>query len=110
MEGIINFFLTYFNPIKLLNMLWELIIDVLYLVAQFFIDTLVALIAAINWLCPSFERVQNLTVPPAVASAAKAIAWIIPWNYALDLLMSMMCFTMLSIMFSWTLRWLKVIR
>lgn len=110
MESIINFFATYFNPVKLLNMIWDLHVDALYYAAQLAIDILVGLAAGLNWLCPAMASLVPPNPPPIVLQMLNHVAWIIPWNYAVDLLAAMFCMTMLTIMTSWTLRWMKVIR
>jgi len=110
MESILNFFLTYFNPVKLLNMLWDLLIDAFYYFVQLVIDTFVLLVSGLNWICPVMEKLVPPTPPPIITRIAANVAWVIPWGYAVDLLAAMFCMTMLTIMSSWTLRWMKVIR
>lgn len=110
MESILNFFLTYFNPTNFINMLWNLHIDAFYYFIQLIIDTMAGLVAGLNWLCPVMEKLVPPTPPPIITQMARHVAWVIPWNYAVDLVAAMMCMTMLTIMTSWTLRWMKVIK
>lgn len=96
-------------------MFWDLVVDVMYLLAQFFIDTLTLLLSFVNWVCPVFPNLG----PPTVnidgfgnvwAKILSAIAWIIPWGYAAQLLIVMSSCTMFAIMTTWILRWLKVVK
>jgi len=110
MESILNFFITYFNPTTFINRLWELHIDAFYYLLQLIIDTLTGLVAGLNWLCPVMEKLMPPSPPPIITRIAGHIAWVIPWGYAVDLLAAMFCMTLLTIMSSWILRWMKVIR
>jgi len=107
MESILNWIITYLNPINLLNLLWELCVDFVYLVAQWVVDLLTILISTINWLCPVFP---NLSPPPIVLSVARKVAWVIPWHYASRMVVVMIGLTIFAIMVSWSLRWAKIIR
>lgn len=107
MDALINFIMTYLNPIYLLNLLWSLVVDAVYMLFQLIVDTLVLLLSAVNWLCPVFP---TLAPPPMFIAIAKHVAWVIPWHYAGQMIVVMIGCTMFAIMTTWTLRWMKVIR
>jgi len=116
MSDLINYSLTYLNPISFINMLWDFVLDCIYMLLQLLIDTLVLLLAAINWICPVMP---NLSPPSSIQVAGSSfqfsqflrwIAWIIPWDYAVSMIIVMIGCTMFAIMTTWTLRWAKVIR
>lgn len=107
MQDLINFLLNYLNPINLLNLLWGLVLDAFYLLAQLVLDTLVLLLAAVNWLCPVFPTLQ----PPAqFVTIAKHVAWVIPWDYGVKMIVVMIGCTMFAIMTTWILRWMKIVK
>jgi len=91
-------------------MLWDLHVDAFWYMVQLLVDLFVGLVAALNWVCPAMEKLVPPSPPPIIIKMAGHIAWIVPWNYALDLIAAMFCMTLLTIMSSWTLRWMKVIR
>jgi len=107
MDALINFLITYLNPLTWLNLLWAMLIDSIYLLFQFVIDLLTSLMLIINWVCPVFP---NLEPSPMVLQVAKNVAWVIPWHYGAQMLIVMAGCTMFAIMTMWTLRWLKVLR
>jgi len=107
MDSLINFFLTYFNPTYIFNLLWDLCIDFLYMCMQFLIDVGAGLLSLVNWICPVFP---DLHPPWLVLTWLKHMAWIIPWHYATQMLIVMVGCTMFAIMTTWVLRWLKVVR
>lgn len=116
MQNLINFLLYYLNPVNFINLLWDLVLDAVYLILQLVIDTFAMLLAGINWICPVFP---NLAPPTSFdaggtqvqfAKIIKYIAWVIPWNYALNMITVMIGCTMFALMTTWILRWVKVVK
>ena len=107
MSDLINFILTYLNPIYLFNLLWDLVIDAFYLIIQMIVDTLTGLLAIVNWITPSFP---DLAPPQIVVDIAKFSAWVIPWHYAFLIVTLMITLTVFAISTTWILRWIKVIK
>jgi len=73
MDAFLNWIITYLNPINLLNLLWDLCLDLFYMVIQGLVDLLTLLVSGINWICPVFP---NLSPPPMVLSVARNVAWV----------------------------------
>jgi len=116
MNDLINFLMTYLNPIYWMNLLWDFLLDAIYLFLQLVLDTLVLILSAVNWLCPVFPNLSpptEITVGSSSLSFATLlswVSWVIPWHYAFQMITVMIGCTMFAVMTTWVLRWMKVVR